>query len=67
MTERRNYGSIIAVINNKGGIEKTTTLVNLSAGIADGKRRVPLVDLDTQGSASLSLGLTKGRSVAGIC
>ena len=49
----------IALVNNKGGVGKTTTAVNLSAGIAAGKRRVLLADLDAQGSASLSLGLKR--------
>ena len=50
---------IIAVVNNKGGVGKTTSAVNLAAGITAGKRRGLLVDLDAQGSASLSLGLTR--------
>jgi chromosome partitioning protein len=57
MTERMNYGRTVAVVNNKGGVGKTTSAVNLAAGIAAGRRRVLLVDLDAQGSASLSLGL----------
>ena len=50
---------IIALVNNKGGVGKTTSAVNLSAGIAAGKKKVLLADLDAQGSASLSLGLTR--------
>ena len=56
---------IVAVVNNKGGVGKTTSAVNLSAGIAAGKRRVLLVDLDAQGSASLSLGLTRADLTPG--
>lgn len=47
----------IAVINNKGGTGKTTTCVNLSAALANSGYRVLLVDLDSQASASLSLGI----------
>jgi len=56
---------IIALVNNKGGVGKTTSAVNLAAGIAAGKRRVLLVDLDAQGSASLSLGLTRADLTPG--
>lgn len=48
---------IIPVINNKGGVGKTTTTVNVSAGLAHRDNRVLLVDLDSQGSASLALGV----------
>lgn len=48
---------VIVVINNKGGTGKTTTCVNLSAALANSGYRVLLVDLDSQASASLSLGV----------
>jgi chromosome partitioning protein len=48
---------IVPVINNKGGVGKTTTAVNVSAGLARRGRNVLLVDLDSQGSASVSLGV----------
>lgn len=50
----------IAVINQKGGVGKTTTAVNLSAALADAGRRVCLVDLDPQAHATMHLGLEGG-------
>jgi chromosome partitioning protein len=50
---------IIAVISRKGGVGKTTTAVNLSAALARRGQRVLLVDLDSQASASLSLGVDR--------
>lgn len=49
----------IPVINNKGGVGKTTTAVNIAAGLARRGRRVLLVDLDSQGSASVSFGVSQ--------
>ena len=56
---------IIALVNNKGGVGKTTSAVNLAAGLVAAGRRVLLADLDAQGSASLSLGLTRADLTPG--
>jgi chromosome partitioning protein len=51
---------ILSLVNNKGGVGKTTSAVNLVAGLARSSAPVLLVDLDSQGSASLSLGIERG-------
>lgn len=53
----------IAVFNHKGGTGKTTTSVNLAAGLAARGRRVLLVDTDTQGNVAVSLGASSERSL----
>ena len=57
LEEKKNQTKIVAFFNQKGGVAKTTSVINIAAGLVNKGKKILVIDLDTQGNLTKGLGV----------